>query len=106
MSGYHGTLEFDWYTNDMKYVRHHAPFSEVTSAGGGAAHFGGDDVLGANFVDVVLGKAASKTPIETGVQSAYTCLAAKESAETGRFVEVRQVGGPCGHLKSQISDLK
>jgi hypothetical protein len=27
-----------------------------------------------------------------GIQSAYTCLAAKESAETGQFVTVRQVG--------------
>ena len=35
---------------------------------------------------------APKTPIETGIQSAYTCLAARESALTGRFVKVRQVG--------------
>ena len=30
--------------------------------------------------------------IETGIQSAYACLAARESALTGRFVKVRQVG--------------
>ncbi len=92
VSGYHGTLEFDWYTNQMKYVRHHAPFSDVTKGAEGLGHFGGDDELAANFVDLIQGKAASKTPIQTGVQSAYTCLAAKQSAETGSFVEVRQAG--------------
>jgi hypothetical protein len=30
--------------------------------------------------------------IWTGIQSVYACLAAKESAETGRMVKVRQVG--------------
>ena len=92
VSGYHGTVEFDWYTNEMKWVRHHVPFSDTTRGAEGMGHFGGDDALAANFLDLIQGNAESKTPIETGVQSAYTCLAAKESAETGQFVEVRQVG--------------
>jgi len=92
VSGYHGTLEFDWYTNEMKHVQHHAPFTDATKSGEGLSHFGGDNQLAENFIEVIQGKAESKTPITTGIQSAYTCLAAKESAETGRFVEVRQVG--------------
>ena len=35
---------------------------------------------------------APRTPIETGIQSVYACLAAKQSAEKGRFVDVRLVG--------------
>jgi predicted dehydrogenase len=92
ISGYHGTLNFDWYTNELRYVRHHQPFSDTTKGAEGLGHFGGDLELAYNFADVIRGRAKSKTPIETGIQSVYACLAAKESAETGQFVMVRQVG--------------
>ena len=92
VSGYYGTVEFDWYTNALKRVRHHAPFSDRVTGGEGLSHFGGDLVLSYNFIDLVKGKAASRTPIWTGIQSVYACLAAKQSAETGEFVKVRQVG--------------
>lgn len=92
LSGYQGTLSFDWYTNQMKYVRHHRPFTDVTSVGAGMAHFGGDSELAIDFVRLIQGTHPSRTPIETGIQSVYACLAAKESSETGRFVRVRQVG--------------
>ena len=36
VSGYMGTVSFDWYTNELKRVRHHRPFSGVEKAGGGA----------------------------------------------------------------------
>ena len=73
-------------------MRHHAPFSAVERAGGDASHFGGDDQLARNFLDVIAGKAPSRTPIASGIQSVYACLAAKESAEKDRFVKVRQLG--------------
>lgn len=92
ISGYHGTLSFDWYTNQLKYVRHHQPFSDTTKGAEGLGHFGGDQELAYNFLDVIHGRAESKTPICTGIQSVYACLAAKQSAETGQFVTVRQVG--------------
>ena len=92
VSGYKGTLDFDWYRNDMKIVHHHAPFTETIRPAEGMSHFGGDLELAYNFVEVVKGKAKSRTPIWAGIQSIYACLAGKESAETGRFVEVRQVG--------------
>ena len=93
LSGYQGTLSFDWYTNELKRVRHHAPFSAVERAGEGASHFGGDQELGYSFLDLIKNGKPSRTPIETGIQSAYACLAATESAQKGRFVSVRQVGG-------------
>lgn len=92
VSGYLGTVQFDWYQNQLKYVRHHAPFTDTVKPDSGMSHFGGDDVLGDQFIDLIRGKGVSHTPIAVGLQSVYACLAAKESAETGRFVKVRQVG--------------
>ncbi|MBM4047051.1 MAG: Gfo/Idh/MocA family oxidoreductase [Planctomycetes bacterium] len=93
ISGYHGTLKFDWYTNELRRIRHHVPFSDTIKASGGASHFGGDSELAHDFIALVKGKGKSRTPIWTGIQSVYTCLACKESAQKGRFVKVRQVAG-------------
>lgn len=96
ISGYEGTLSFDWYRNELRRVRHHAPFSDTVRAEEGMSHFGGDLELAHNFLDVVAGRAKSRAPIWAGIQSIYACLAAKESSETMRFVEVRQVGAAGG----------
>jgi predicted dehydrogenase len=92
VSGHDGTVSFDWYTNELKRVRHFAPFTDRVKAGEGASHFGGDTELAVDFINVVKGKGKSRTPIQMGIQSVYACLAAKESSEEGRFVKVRQVG--------------
>jgi predicted dehydrogenase len=92
ISGYDGTLDFDWYTNLLKRVRHHEPFTDTIKAAEGMNHFGGDVELGRDFVNVILGKGKSRTPIQTGLASAYMCLACRESAQTGKFVNVQQVG--------------
>lgn len=92
VSGYNGTLKFDWYKNNMEWVRHHAPFTSVVKAGEGLSHFGGDAELAQNFIDMVNGKAGSPASIQDGIQSVYACLAAKESAGKNAFVKVRQAG--------------
>ena len=92
ISGYEGTLTFDWYKNELRRIRHHEPFTETVKAAEGMSHFGGDDELAYDFIDVVTGKGTSRTPMNMGIQSVYACLAAKESAETGKFVNVRQCG--------------
>jgi len=93
VSGYMGTLEFDWYRNQLNYTRHHRPFSDTVSTDPGLSHFGGDAELARDLVNLVRdSRAVSRTPIETGLASVYTCLAAKESYQKGRFVNVRQVG--------------
>ena len=33
LSGYRGTLDFDWYRNELRVVHHHTPFVERTKAG-------------------------------------------------------------------------
>ena len=92
VSGYKGTITFDWYRNDINVVHHHNPFTDTLATKGGASHFGGDDELACDFFDLIRGRIRrSRTPIETGIASVYTCLAAKASAETGRFVDVRTV---------------
>jgi len=92
VSGYHGTLSFDWYRNELRRVRHHRPFSDTVRVAEGLGHFGGDIELAYDFIGVIRGKSESRTPIWAGIQSIYACLAAKESAETGHPVAVRQVG--------------
>jgi len=94
ISGYKGTVSFDWYRNEIKRVRHYEPLTDLISLGDGANHFGGDGLLGKNFMEVVRGCASSLSPLAAGLQSVYACLAAKESAERGRFVKVRQLGAP------------
>lgn len=92
ISGHMGTVSFDWYTNELKHVRHHAPFTATERAGEGASHFGGDMELAYDFLGVIQGTARSRTPITAGIQSVYACLAAKESVEKGRYITVKQVG--------------
>ncbi len=93
VSGYRGTISFDWYKNELKRIRHHEPFSAIEKAGEGMSHFGGDLELAFDFIDMTRNsKKQSRTPIERGLHSVYACLAARESALTGRFAKVRQVG--------------
>ena len=93
VSGYEGTVSFDWFTNEVKQVQHHEPVTSVSRASGGDEHFGGDHELARDFLGLIQERIQqSRTPIESGIRSVYTCLAAKESSQTGRFVEVRQLG--------------
>jgi Predicted dehydrogenases and related proteins len=91
VSGPRGTVQFDWYANRLRYVPHFEGEVETWEPKGIEGHFGGDDELARNFLAVVRGEEASMSPLSSGLKSVYACLAAKESAETGRFVDVR----PC-----------
>lgn len=92
VSGYQGTLSFDWYTNELCVVRHHRPFTERITAAEGMSHFGGDLELARDFIAMIHRGEPPRATLLDGLRSIYICLAAKESAETGRFVDVRQVG--------------
>ena len=88
--GYKGTLEFDWYTNEVRLFYHHQTRSSVhTIEPGKAGHGGGDAILVAwNFLQIVRGEADSVAPLSAGLLSARMCLRAKESAATRRFCEI------------------
>lgn len=92
ISGSQGLVEFDWYENTVKTTHHRAPYNDVSTVDGAEEHFGGDAVLAANFVAMVKDRAPSFAPLKAGLASVYACLAAKASAETGQFLNVRQVG--------------
>jgi len=92
ISGYDGTLEFDWYTSKVKYYGHHQDIVESVAISSGDSHFAGDFSLARNFIDVIRGKEESKTPLSVGLSSVYSCLAAKESLKTKKFEQVKQVG--------------
>ncbi|MDD3926924.1 MAG: Gfo/Idh/MocA family oxidoreductase [bacterium] len=93
ISGYEGTVGFDWYKNELKRVRHHQPFTDTVKAGENMAHFGGDMELARDFIGLIEGRISeSRTPVSMGIQSVHACLAAKESSEKGIFIDVRQVG--------------
>lgn len=91
VSGYHGTLSFDWYANELRLVRHHQPFTEKVEPDKGMSHFGGDLELARDFLAMIRWGEPPRATLREGLRSIYICLAAKESAETGRFVDVRQV---------------
>jgi len=94
--GYKGTLEFDWYTDELKVFMHHRPRTETYKIDSSAlSHAGGDNELIWNFIQVVRGNEKSLSPIWAGIESVNVCLTAKESAATRTFKEVVPLqGGP------------
>ncbi len=92
ISGQRSTIGFDWCTDRIRRAWHHAAHEESLTVKGADGHGGGDGALARNFVAVVRDGAASIAPLRCGLASAYACLAARESAATGRFIAVRQWG--------------
>ncbi len=87
--GYKGTLEFDWYTNEVRIFYHHQTRSAVhTIEPGKAGHGGGDAILVWNFLQILRKEADSAAPLSAGLLSALMCLKAKESAATRTFCEI------------------
>ena len=89
VSGLRGTLQFDWYKNTVNLHHHYSNRTTTQYPPAGLEHFGGDEVLAQNFIAVIRSEARSASPISVGLQSVYACLAAKESAVTGRFMDVQ-----------------
>ncbi|MDF2713153.1 MAG: oxidoreductase [Paenibacillus sp.] len=83
--GYKGTMEFDFYTSQLKVFMHHAPRVETYDVEAGEDHFGGDTELVNNFYRIMKGEARSISTLDHGLLSALMCLKAKQSAETGMF---------------------
>jgi len=86
--GYSGTIEFDWYPEQLKVFLHHDTQVETHTFESDGEHGGGDAVLAANFLDVIRGEAESVSPMEGGLRNALLCLMAKESAATHQFRQV------------------
>lgn len=91
IAGYNGTLDFDWVRNDLNLFRHHEPFKDHISGSNNSPHFGGDRELARDFLKLIQKKKQPRATLKEGLNSVYVCLAAKESAETGKFIDVRQI---------------
>ncbi|MEK8129426.1 Gfo/Idh/MocA family oxidoreductase [Paenibacillus filicis] len=83
--GYKGTVEFDFYTGIVKVYMHHTPRIETYELFAGDNHFGGDAALARNFIEMMQSGAPSLSTLDDGLTSAFMCLAAKYSSETGAF---------------------
>mgnify|MGYP004678563991 FL=1 len=87
--GYKGTIEFDWYKDDITVYRHDENIIETYNfAAASGSHFGGDNVLTENFISVMKKEAVSNSPLSEGIASAALCLAAKRSATEHKFIEL------------------
>lgn len=86
--GYKGTVEFDFYTSEVKVYMHHTPRVETYRIEAGDDHFGGDTALVRSFSELVSGGRTSVSPLDAGLDSALLCLKAKQSALTGTFQEL------------------
>lgn len=86
LTGYGGTVEFDWYRDEVKVHMHHTPRIETYKLETfNLPHFGGDAALALNFVNVMKGREKSHTPLSTGILSALMCLNAELSATSGTY---------------------
>lgn len=87
--GYKGTIEFDWYTGELKVYYHHKNAVETLKFEGGDGHGGGDEELGHDFLMAMRDGKPSRSTVKDGILSALMCLKARESCETRKFVKIR-----------------
>ncbi len=88
ISGYKGTIEFDWYRNKIDIHMHHSPHTETIDFSGGMSHFGGDRELCYDFLICMREGTPSRCGIQAGIISALICLKARESCEKREFVKL------------------
>jgi len=86
--GYHGTIQFDWYTEKVKVTLHHVSRTETIDCAGKHGHGGGDVELAQDFLNVMRGKGKSRTPISAGILSVLMCLKARRSALSHTFEKI------------------
>jgi len=99
ITGYYATLDFDWFTEKIRVTEHHGQAVDDIRVPVVEGHHGGDSVLVKNFLHVIRGQAASKSTLDDGLLSAAMCLAARESASSGSFQQIR-VPGRTGGVRS------
>ena len=88
--GYKGTVEYDFVKDEIKVYDHMSDKVTVMTLNTPQdGHGGGDQKLIDNFIDLIRKRTEdSVAPLSAGIRSARICLAAKESADTSRFVSL------------------
>jgi predicted dehydrogenase len=87
--GYKGTIDFDWYRDEINIYYHQSPRVETIKFTGAIGHFGGDHELCHDWLGMLRGEMSSRAPLQAGIGSVLTCLWARESAEKRIFCEVK-----------------
>ena len=87
-TGYDGTVEFDWYKNNVKVYMHNENRQETYEIDTSGGHGGGDDALVRNFMNVMRGREKSASTIYDGILSARMCMQAQRSTETGLYCDI------------------
>ena len=91
--GYKGTLEFDFYNDEVTMSHHLQPrVDRYTLESGEGGHHGGDTELLHDFIGIIFGDGESRSTLADGMTSANLCLTARESAQTGQFVPFLPLG--------------
>ncbi|MBR6185556.1 MAG: Gfo/Idh/MocA family oxidoreductase [Clostridia bacterium] len=86
--GTEGSAEFDFNTGEIREDRYFTPQTVIhTFRFPAGQHFGGDEALALDFLNVLSGGAA-RSDLKAGLESAAVCLAAREAAEAGRFMPI------------------
>lgn len=86
--GTEASVEFDFYSAEIREDHYRSPHTVVHKFEYPAGmHFGGDEMLALDFLRVLDG-APAQSDLTAGLVSAASCLAARESAQTGRFIPV------------------
>jgi predicted dehydrogenase len=88
VTGHDATLEFDWYSEQLRVFEHFADVVETTTVKPTSGHAGGDGVLVRNFIDMMRGESPPLANLGDGLLSAAMCLAARESAYSHTFESV------------------
>lgn len=86
--GYKGTVEFDFFTSEVKVIMHHTSKVETHRFDSTQDHFGGDGVLARSFIGMMRKEMKSVSSLKSGLDSALLCLKARESARTGTFQHI------------------
>lgn len=87
--GYEGTMEFDYFTSQIRVLMHHEDHVEVHDiSSSGDDHGGGDVMLCENFIEMMQG-GKSKTPLDAGLLSVLMCLKAREASITHTYQEIK-----------------
>ncbi len=87
--GTKGSAEFDFYTAEIRVDHYQAPQTDLSRFNyPPGAHFGGDEELALDFMNVMNGKKA-KANLKDGLISAACCLAARQSSEDKQFVKIK-----------------
>lgn len=86
--GTKGSAEFDFYTGEIRVDHYLSPQIEIHQFSHPAGlHFGGDEALVLDFLRILDGE-TSRSDLSAGLVSAASCLAARQSAEEGRFITI------------------